>query len=377
MPSPLLELINADALEKVAAPLEQAWTLPPNAYTDRNVFAAEAERIFAADWICVAREEQLPEPGDYVCVDLVRQPIVLTRSHADELHALSRVCLHRAMPIAAGTGNARRFVCPYHNWTYELDGRLRSAPMMSGATGFSIDQCQLPQLALEVWNGFVFVNLDNQAAPLHSQLTGLTKLVGNYDFSQLRIAQTLHFDSPWNWKILVENFMEAYHHIGIHRATFEPNFPARESSVPDNGGEPWAFLHMPGLQPETEEGSSFAALDAKQRADLFAAAVFPNFLFAATNNGGVWYQLEPHGSDAMSLRIHILLHPEIIAALSDDEMQHMAQVYQQIHSEDIEANSGPWLGLNAALTTQGRLSPFEKAIWQLNQYWLERMGARQ
>ena len=98
-----LPLLATD-LDRVRQPLSSAWTLPPAAYTDPAVYAAERERIFARDWICVARAEQLPNPGDYVCVDLPTQPIVVVRGMDGELQAMSRVCLHRAMPVAEGSG---------------------------------------------------------------------------------------------------------------------------------------------------------------------------------------------------------------------------------------------------------------------------------
>ena len=130
-------------------------------------------------------------------------PLVISRDLDGELHALSRVCAHRSMPVVDGSGSATRFVCPYHKWTYELDGQLRSAPMMQGAEGFSTSDCRLPEIQLEVWNGFVFVNADESAAPLSTQLTGLSAHIKNYDFASLRITETLDFPSPWNWKILV------------------------------------------------------------------------------------------------------------------------------------------------------------------------------
>ena len=207
-------MLTEEEWSRVTGPLEAAWTLPPRAYTSSDIFAEEISRIFYCDWICVARASQLPDPGDYLCVDLVDQPIVITRDSQGALRAMSRICLHRAMPLVADQGNAGRFVCPYHNWTYELDGRLRSAPMMEGAAGFDPAECRLPQLAVEVWQGFVFVNLRPDAPPLAPRLAGLAEQIDGYGFGDLQIAGTLEFDSPWNWKILVENFMEAYHHIG-------------------------------------------------------------------------------------------------------------------------------------------------------------------
>jgi phenylpropionate dioxygenase-like ring-hydroxylating dioxygenase large terminal subunit len=370
----LLELIDQTELDRVTRPLTRAWTLPPSAYTDAGIFDAEVEKIFNREWICVGRVDQVAEPGDFLCVDLLSQPIVITRDRSGSLHALSRICVHRGMPVAEGSGNASRLTCPYHKWVYELDGSLRGAPMMEGVEEFDEKGCRLPRLALEVWQGFIFVNLDPDAAALAPRLTGLEKLVGNYGFDDLVIAETVHFDSPWNWKILVENFMEAYHHIGTHKDTLEPIYPSRQSSVPDNAGEPWAFLWMPGVEAVPADGVVFPNLSAEERDGLFAASIFPTFLFAATSHNGIWYQLEPKAHDQMDLKIHVLLPPAIAEAMSAEEKKAVGELVSVIHLEDIAANEGPWRGLHGALTTQGRLSTFEKAIWQLNQYWVDRMS---
>lgn len=370
----LIDLLDRTELDAVSQPLNRARTLPPAAYTDADVFELEVERLFNREWICVGRMEQVDRPGDFLCVDLPAQPIVITRDRSGALNALSRICLHRGMPLVGGSGNARRLTCPYHNWVYELDGRLRGAPMMEGVEDLSESDCRLPRLALEVWHGFIFVNQNPDAAPLSPQLRGLERLIGNYGFENLVIAETVHFDSPWNWKILVENFMEAYHHIGTHRETLEPLYPSRRSTIPDNDGEPWAFLWMPGLEAVAEDSVVFPDLTAEERNGLFAACVFPTFLFAASGQNGIWYQLEPRAHDRMDLNIHILLPPEVAGGLSDEERRGIGELVSAIHLEDIAANEGPWLGLHGALTVQGRLSTFEKAIWQLNQYWVRRLS---
>lgn len=372
--SNLIELIDQTQMDRVTAPLTRAWTLPPQAYTDSAVFQAEVTHIFEKEWICVGRTDQVPEAGDYLSVDLVSQPVVITRDRSGELRALSRICVHRGMPVVEGAGNATRLTCPYHKWVYELDGSLRGAPMMEGVEGFDERDCRLPSLALEVWEGFIFVNLDADAEPLTPRLSGLDQLVGNYHFGDLVIAETIQFDSPWNWKILVENFLEAYHHIGTHKDTLEPVYPSRQSSVPDNEGQPWSFLWMPGVEDNPAEESLFPDLTESQRNGLFAASIFPTFLFAATSHNGIWYQLEPRGHDAMDLKIHVLLPSAVAVALGEKEKREIADLVSVIHLEDIAVNEGPWRGLHGSLTRQGRLSTFEKAIWQLNQYWAHRLA---
>ena len=149
--------------------------------------------------------------------------------------------------------------------------------------------------------------------------------------------------------------------------------------VEDNDGAPWTFLRMPGnstaeAEVEAQEGPAlFPKLTETEQAQLLAMNVFPTLLFAVSASGGFWYQLEPSGHDAMRLRIHVLLPPEVAEVLDDDTRAETIEVVRAIHTEDIEANEGPWRGLHAALTSQGRLSTFEKAIWQLNQLWLDRL----
>lgn len=355
----LQALLGADAIALAQRPLAEASTLPPAAYIDARTFELEKAAIFQRGWQCVGRVQQVREPGEYFCVDLQDQPIVVARDRQGELHALSRVCVHRGMPVASGAGQATRFVCPYHKWTYELDGRLRSAPMMDGAS-FQTTDCQLPRLSLEVWQGFIFVNLDPDAQPLVPQLSGLNKLVENYGFESMEVATTLHYDSPWNWKILVENFIEAYHHIGTHKDSLEPIYPARDSSVPDNTQQPWVYLDMPGITDG--EGHTH---------HLFAAAVFPTFMFAASSRGGgAWYQMEVDAHDHFNLSIHGLVPQGASEQMDEADIAAVQATLQGVHEEDIGANLGVWQGLKAPLAQAGRLSTFEAAIWQLNQIWL-------
>ena len=371
-----LDSLGAAELARVAAPMASAWTLPPAAYIHPSVWDTEVASIFRRDWVCVARSSQIAEPGDYVAVDLVDQPVLVIRDDDGSLRAMSNVCLHRSMPLVSGSGSTRWIVCPYHLWSYSRDGSLHTAPMMEDADGFEIDRCSLPQLAVEEWQGFVFVSMDDDPAPLAPQLEPLTATLGQYGLGDLVIADTIEFDSPWNWKLLVENFMEAYHHIGPHRDTFQQSNPAKQSFVVDNHGGPWSLLHMPGVT-DLDESSGLpflSGLDRDRRADLLAACVYPTLLFAVSGTLGVWYEVVPHAHDRMTLRIHLLLEPEVagdsevVAALPE-----IREGLSWIHGEDIPVNQGPWRGLHAPLAAQGRLSPYEAAIWQFNQYWLARV----
>ncbi len=375
-PDPIL---TPDERARVAATLSQSWTLPPRAYTDPAAFERERASIFRRDWVCVARSSQLPGPGSYVAADVLDQPVLVIRDGNGEVRALSNVCLHRSMPLVSGTGSTRWIVCPYHRWSYDRDGSLHTAPMMDDVDGFEPSGCRLPAFAVEEWEGFVFVSLDPAPEPLAARLAGLSELVRPYGLGDLVVADTIEFDSPWNWKLLVENFMEAYHHIGPHRDTFQQTHPAAASFVVDNGGEPWSLLHMPGSEDDDArpELPYLPGLDPERRADLLAVCVYPTLLFALSGTLAVWYEAVPHAHDRMTLRIHLLLgadvpaHDELAPAIAG-----VGEGLRWIHGEDIPVNEGPWRGLQAPAAAQGRLSRYEAAIWQFNQYWLARIDRR-
>jgi len=244
---------------------------------------------------------------------------------------------------------------------------------MDGAEGFDEKSCKLPTLRTEIWEGFVMVNFDNDAEAFAPQVASYQDTFSNYKLDDMVIIKTLEFDSPWNWKVLVENFMEAYHHIAIHKETFEPVYPAKESKIPDANG-PYSILHMPAKEPHADNPDGLPLIEGLedwQRDDLLATVLFPYFLLAFQGTSATWYQITPVSVDRLHLKIHFLV-PKSSAKLSniDEVAEGAGALLSVIHHEDIEANDMVWEGLKAPLTSQGRLSPLERSIWQLNQWWL-------
>lgn len=372
------EIAGLSAAERaaVAAPLAAASTLPPRAYTDPVLYAEEEERLFRRGWMPVARVDQVAAPGDFVSLTLLDQPLLIVRGRDGAVRVLSNVCLHRAAPIAEGSGNRKLFSCPYHAWAYDTEGQLIRAPHMEGVQGFAEKDCKLPEVRSEIWQGFILVNLSGDAAPFSDQVSTFTTRFDGWGLERMVIARTLRFESPWNWKVLVENFMEAYHHIATHSATLEPIFHASDSVVPENDG-PYSILHMPVAREAAAFEAGFPPLvgvDPTHAHDLFATVLFPHFLIAFQGNGATWYQVLPRAHDRFDLLIHALVDADQVGTEGFDEnAEGAAALLSIIHQEDIAANDLVWSGLKAPMTRQGRLSPLEGAIWQLNQWWLEKM----
>jgi choline monooxygenase len=192
----------------------RSWTLPSRYYTDAAIAAQEEERIFGRSWCYVAHASELPQPGSYVTDRVAGQPVVLLRDREGALRAFYNVCRHRAHLLLAGCGTLKAGItCPYHAWTYALDGRLKGARLTDDVPGFDKADFPLRALAVSVLAGLVFVNLDRGAKPLDAEVPGfaatlLEHLPGLADFA---LAWRLSFDIKANWKVCVDNFSEAYH----------------------------------------------------------------------------------------------------------------------------------------------------------------------
>ena len=154
--------------------------MPKSVYTDPGFLTAEIDQVFSKDWFCVTRSDALPDPGDFTTIELAGQPIMVMRDNAGVLRAQSNVCLHRMSTLLTGSGNTKSIVCPYHAWTYNLDGALRGAPAMSQNQNFCKTDYALPQVKCEEWLGWVMISLNPDAQPVAKVLSGVENLIEDF-----------------------------------------------------------------------------------------------------------------------------------------------------------------------------------------------------
>ena len=289
------------------------------------------------------------------------------------MRVFSNVCRHRWHRVAEGRGNRRSLQCKYHLWTYGLDGRLLGAPQMERAEGFDRATCRLPELRVERWRGWLHLNFDANAAPLAPRLAGLDRHVAPYQPERMRSLAPLEYDSPWNWKVMIENFLESYHVTSIHPNTLEPAFPGVVTWAEDSDG-PWGVLHNPTRngKPSQNFFSPTTGLSDAQRADFLVCCAFPLHLFATNPDSAVWYELLPHSALRFTLRVHACAPPDA----TDEQCEVFRAVIDAIHREDIGACTSVQQGLRSQLAERGRLSHLEKANWQFHRWLSERMSAR-
>ena len=182
-----------EELRRTIKPLAEAHTLPPWCYTSESFYAAEVRQLFMQEWLGVARIDEIPNPGDYLCVDIAEQPIVVLRDRDGEIRAFTRSCRHRGACVVEGRGNTRFFRCPFHGWTYDLRGNLIAARQMDQTSGFERSEWPLLSLRVEVWEGLIFVNFDLHAEALTPRLSGASQALKNYRLSDLRASGQMGF----------------------------------------------------------------------------------------------------------------------------------------------------------------------------------------
>jgi phenylpropionate dioxygenase-like ring-hydroxylating dioxygenase large terminal subunit len=220
----------AHDLPALERPLEEGWTLPASWYSEPAVLQLERERIFTAEWQYAGPAELVAERGSYLASVAGHIPVVVTRADDGELRAFVNVCRHRGHVVAQGAGCRATLQCPYHAWTYDLDGSLRRAPRSEREPGFDGSSLSLLPVAVETWGPFVFVNPDREASPLLDVLGRLPETVARtgLDLDGLRFHSHGDREQPMNWKVALENYLECYHCPVAH-----PGFSAVIDVDPD------------------------------------------------------------------------------------------------------------------------------------------------
>lgn len=334
-------------------------SLEPDSYTTDTFFALECETLWANSWVAVCRAEDVERPGEFFSTIVGGDPVVVVRGKDGELRSFGNVCPHRNTTIMEGSGSTHALQCPYHLWTFRLDGTLASAPDMSQTDGFEPDEVCLPSVAVETWNSWVFVNLDNTAEPLESQIGGLSERVAPHDLGSLRRAGNVRFEQPWNWKITVENFSESYHHAAVHPQTLQVTYPGQKSWVEDSHGEPWIWLDHVSVDEGVEP---------------FAVGVtFPSHLFSTVRGlGMLWFRVEALSANETILDIELFLPPELC---KDEQLvAGLLQMVEEINDEDTSINERVAAGLNSRWAVQGPTSHLERGVDELRTWISERVA---
>lgn len=372
---PLSAFITQEQIAAIRQPLEQASLLPFNCYSDPQFHAYEVEQVFMRTWQAVGRIDQVSEPGQYFTRELFGEPIVVVRDEAGVIHALSNVCRHRGRQVVDGAGvcKQKRLTCPYHAWSYRLDGQLASVPHMEKAVGFDVQDWHMPRLGIDVWQGFIFVNFDASAPLLSPQLKTLDKILEPYDMANMGCVDFERYQGKWNWKSTLDNFSEAYHQPPIHTETFEPWCPAKLCVYEDVDG-PYNLFYMPtgNNQPFPTTLPPLEGLPEAYYSTAIVINVFPHFHLLIDSSSAMWLDWDVRSVDDHDL-IWKLVAPRATLALPDfaERKQQLHNALKPVWEEDEFACLGHARGVRSRFVQQGRMSHMEKALHQFHNWLLD------
>jgi phenylpropionate dioxygenase-like ring-hydroxylating dioxygenase large terminal subunit len=329
-------------------------------YLSREHYRREVDDVLAAGWLPVCRADQVSRHGDRLALTLLGRPLLVVRD-GESLRVLANVCAHRGATLMDdGPAAGSTIVCPYHRWAYRLDGSLIGAPM-AGDTDVS-DAC-LPAVRHALWEGFVLVNLSGDAAAPSELYGGLSTLIAPWRWGELVTVASKRFESTWNWKIMVENWIECYHHIGAHRETVEPYQPARTTRIAPSHGAPWAAMTVDtidGVEGPPEEW--MPGLDESTGRDLSVWGAFPLLLGGSVSRYGFWLQLVPIDVDRHDVIWHVVAHPAQLERFTDEHNDGLLAMLSAVHGEDMVMCARVQIGMASGLFDRVRLTPLESTI---------------
>ena len=370
--------------ERSTAPVDDAQLLPPAIYTSDEFFEFERRAIFDHDWLCVGRADQVAQPGDYFTITLLGEPLIVVRDKAGDIRVLSAVCRHRGMVIAEGSGHVNSFLCPYHHWVYGTDGRLLGCPEMDRAVDFDKEDHRLPRLAVEVWNGFVFISFDPTAAPLAPSLHKLTALLEHF---QLEAATTVvgetYAELPWNWKVMLENFNDGYHANRLHQGIgdFVPGSLARFLEWDDDDNHITRlnyFTHIDGSFNPTCRVllPVFPDLEEEERRRAMFVLVPPTLGLAIVPDSITYFVVNPRSAGSIDIHIgYCFAPPALREPLFDLLLEQTKSGVNNFNVQDIWADTMVQRGLTSRFRPRGRYSWQEETLRQFNRWLVRRYRA--
>ncbi len=345
-----------------------ARTLPARYYVDPGHFLAERERFFAGMWACVGRESDAPNPGDAVLRDVADESLILARGDDGTLRAFYNVCRHRGTRLLVEPESCvgRRIRCPYHAWAYDLEGRLVAAPHMDEGSRFRKADYPLKGVALEAWDGHVFVNLAESPAPLADQLGDLVARFRPWGMGDLRRAHRIEYDVRANWKLIFQNYSECLHCPIIHPALQGLSHYLSGENEPATATVLGGRMDLrPGVETLALGGKSPRAvlpgLPVEERSRVYFHAILPNLLLSLHPDYMLTHLLRPLACDRTEIVCDVHVHPDELAR-PDFDLADVVAFWDQTNRQDWNVSELTQLGLRSRAYSPGPYSDREDLL---------------
>lgn len=326
--------------------------LPATAYTDQGFWEAECKSVFTRNWVCVGFAHELKESGDAVPVTIAEQPLLIVKNTKGEINAFHNICRHRCLTLVNEPKNVGKLIrCPYHAWAYDLNGQLRATPHFGGPNmhsqeAFDKTANSLIPVRTHVWNDWIFVNLDGNAAPFDEYSATMQNRLEGMEWDQVNCVATLDFGQvACNWKFIMENFIEPYHVQFVHLTTTDQPLEDHYTIIDGNC--------MGSAVDLDKEAGTAGSLAVSSR----YLALYPNFILGRyfPDQIGVYLNIPTGPGTVLQRRAIYTTQGQ---KLSEDDVQGLKKLWWDVHKEDHEMTERLQLGRASAVSISGGvLSP--------------------
>lgn len=358
-----------------------ALTMPGEYYTSPSIFAEEQDRIFATSWHCAGRASSLAKPGDYVLRTVAGESLIILRDRSGSLRAYFNVCRHRGTRLCdAPSGELSETIqCPYHAWTYTLDGRLIGAPHMGAVEGFDKRDYPLHAAALAEWEGFVFVNVAKEPAPFEQAFAPMIGRLARFGLESLAVGHRVTYEVQANWKLVFQNYSEC-----LHCPTIHPQLAAvlpYQSGANDLADGSFLGGYMEIVEPNESATMSgracgrllHASLPADERRRAYYYSLMPNLLLSVHPDYANYYVVTPLAADRTLVESEWMFNPEAAndATFNPDDAIRFWDVTNRQDWHIVEQSQ---LGISSRRYAPGPYSPRESIPAAWDREYLRQMG---
>ena len=368
-----------EALRRCIASPERAHTLPAACYVDSEIFEMEQNLLFRSGWVGLGRSDRWANKGDYSALEIGGVPVVITRDEIGKLRAFANTCRHRSSQIMTGEGTCSRFRCPFHFWTYALDGRLVGAPSMQKTPDFNQEDFGLKEFALQESHGFVLLSLAETPTPFDVWLGDFTKIHKPWPAEELVTTRRREFTVNCNWKAFAEVFNEYYHLPYIHPVSIGTTYNEPDESEEVKGAFATHFGTTEGTgglldeeQGLNKELPIMESLTGRLRAGVRYSWMFPNIVTAFGSDSMWMYEIYPESPDRSNCAMTVCF-PE--STIDEKDFEEKSAIYYERFeaalAEDIPMLEQQHAGMKSPFAQQGRYSYLEPSVARFASWYAE------
>ena len=355
--------------------VDGAKSLPQRYFVSPDIFAKEQSEIFSKQWLLVGHQSQVPKPGDYLLTTIAGESVIVSKDQKSQVRGFYNVCRHRGTRLREDAcGHASAIQCPYHAWTYALDGRLIGAPHMDDVQGFDKADYSLHRVNLGLWEGLIFVNLEKNPEPLEKWFAPLKEKFLPWNMPILQPAKRIEYDVRANWKLMFENYSECYHCPGVHPQLQKVSpYDSAENDLregPFLGG----FMKINRGKSLTMSGNACAAFvgEIENLQQVFYYSIFPNMLLSLHPEYVMVHQLWPQSPERTLIVCDWLFHPDAFAR-KDFKPEDAIEFWDMTNKQDWHVCELSQQGIASRAYEPGPYSSRESILAAWDRYYLSVM----